>query len=137
MSLEMHVFLAKSKVPDRSAWQTAVETFGIPFELYPALDPIRDSGFSPSKIKGLDSGFEIYSYPAEDVLAAYPEISKSIGDRDWCISFRWGGDMNECVCALTASAALMKSSDAIAYSPEGDELIDDFLRLTEEVRGCL
>lgn len=49
----MHVFLDKGKIPDRSSWQAAVGSLGIPFELSPVLDPIHDSGFSPSKIKVL------------------------------------------------------------------------------------
>ncbi len=38
MSLEMHVFLSKGRIPDRSSWQAAVESLGLPFELNPVLE---------------------------------------------------------------------------------------------------
>jgi hypothetical protein len=136
MSLEMHVFLNKSRIPDRSSWQAAVGSLDIPFELSPDLDPIHDRGFSPSKIKGLGSGFEIYSESADGLLVSRPELAKTVGDRDWCISFRWGGDMNECACVLAASAALVKLCDAIAYYPS-DNLTYDLSGLVEEAKSCL
>src|SRR5258707_8333657 len=108
MSIEMHVFLSRARVPDRPSWQAAIGSLEIPFELNASLDPFNDKGFSPSKIRGVDSGFEVYFEPSREVLKSYPEMVKSVGDRDWCISFRWGGDMNECACALAASAALVK-----------------------------
>jgi hypothetical protein len=136
MSLEMHVFLNKGKIPDRSSWQATVGSLGLPFELDPALDPIHDSGFSPSKIKGLNSGFEIYSEPAQGLLETQSELAGNVGDRDWCISFRWGGDMNECACVLAATAALVQLCDAVAYYPD-DNLICDLNGLLEEAKGCL
>jgi hypothetical protein len=133
MSLEMHVFLDKGRIPDRSSWQSAVESLGIPFELYPALDPTHDSGFSPSKIRGLDSGFELYSEPAEEFLRGQPKLAAAVADRNWCISFRWGGDMNECACVLAAGAALVKFSDGVAYFPD-DDLTYDLNGLLEEAK---
>lgn len=104
MSLEMHLFLEKRRVPDRASWQAAVDSLALPLRLSPDLDPIHDTGFSPSEIKGLKSGFEIYSKPADTHLQDQGELAKVVGNRDWCISFRWGGDMNECACVLAASA---------------------------------
>jgi hypothetical protein len=136
MSLEMHVFLNKGRIPDRPSWQAAVDSLGVPFELNPLIDLVHDSGFSPSKVKGLDSGFEIYSEPAEGLLENRPELRRTVGDRDWCISFRWGSDMNECACVLAASAGLAKLCDAIAYYPD-DDLTYDLNGLLEEVKRSL
>jgi hypothetical protein len=136
MSLEMRVFLDRGKIPNRASWQAVVGSLGIPFELDPDRDPIHDSGFSPSKIKGLDSGFEICSEPAEGFLEDQAELARRVGDRDWCISFRWGGDLNECACVLAASAALVKLCDAVAYYPD-DNLTYDLNGLLEEAKRCL
>jgi hypothetical protein len=132
----MHGFLAKGKIPDRSSWQAAVASLGIPFELDPTLDPIHDSGFSPSKIKGLKSGFEIYSEPAVGLLENQPELAGTVGDRDWCLSFRWGGHINECACVLAPSAGLVKLCDAVAYYADGN-LTYDLTGLLEEAKLCL
>jgi hypothetical protein len=90
MALELHVFLRKQDVPDRQEWQDVIQTIKLPFELDPTMDLSRDTGFSPSKLKGEDSGFEIYPGPAENFLSSYPRLKKVIGDRDYVISFRWG-----------------------------------------------
>lgn len=126
----------KGKIPGRSSWQAAVWSLGLPLELSPALDLFHDSGFSPSKLKGLDSGFEIYSEPAGGLLENRPELARTVGDRDWCISFRWGGDMNECACVLAASAALVKLCDAVAYYPD-DNRTYDLNALLQEAKRCL
>jgi hypothetical protein len=135
MSLEMHVFLRKSSVPDRSSWQAAVSSLSLPLVFGPDLDPLSDSGFSPSKIKDLDSGFEISSEPAQDILQNYPHLANTIADRDWCLTLRWGGDVNECACVLAASAGLVKLCGAVAFYPD-DDLVYDLNRLLDEAKSC-
>jgi hypothetical protein len=136
MSLEMHVFLVRQRVPDGASWQAAVDSLALPLRLSPDLDPIHDKGFSPSEIRGLKSGFEIYSESANEHLQDRAELARVVGNRDWCISFRWGGDMNECACVLAASAGLVKLCDAVAYYPD-DDLTYDLKGLIEEVQASL
>jgi len=136
MSLEMLVFLEKQRVPDRGSWQAAVDSLSLPFQLSANLDPIHDSGFSPSQIRGLKSGFEIYSVSANTHLQDRDELVKVVGNRDWCISFRWGGDMNECASVLAASAGLVKHCDAVAYYLD-DNHTYDLKGLLDEVRAIL
>jgi hypothetical protein len=93
------------------------QSLGLPLELNPDLDPLHDRGFSPSKLKGINSGFEIYSESAKNVVETQPQLAKIIGTRDWCISFRWGGDLSECACVLAASAGLVKLCDAARTIP--------------------
>lgn len=131
MSLEMNLFLEKQRVPDRGSLQAAIDSLSLPLQLDPEFDAMHDSGFSPSKIKGLTSGFEIFSESASDLLRGRDDLAKAVGNRDWCISFRWGGDMNECACVLAASAGLVKLCDAIAYYPD-DNLTYNLKGLIEE-----
>jgi hypothetical protein len=135
MSIEIHVYLEKLRVPDRASWQATLDSLGLPLRLYPALDPIHDTGFSPSEIKGQQSGFEIYSEPAAEYLQGQPELAKVVGNRDWCISFRWGSDINECACVMAASAGLVKLCDAVAHAPD-DNIIYDLEHLLEDFRAC-
>jgi hypothetical protein len=136
MSQEMHVFLNKSKIPDRSSWQSSVSSLGLPLVFDPQLNPLVDTGFSPTKIKDIDSGFEIYSESAKEILQRYPDITEAVGDRDWCITFRWGGDFNECACVMSASAGLVKLCGALAFFP-GDDLTYDLNGLLSEANSCL
>ena len=135
MSLEMQVFLEKQRLPNRASWQSALDSLTLPLRLCPDLDPIHDTGFSPSEIKGLKSGFEIYSEPAHAHLQDQVELRKVVGNRDWCVSFRWGGNLNECACVLAASAGLVRLCGARAYYPE-DDLSYDLNRLLEDFRAC-
>ena len=137
MSVEMHMFLHRSRVPDRASFQGAVESLGVPLqlELNPALDLGQDSGHSPCSLRGMDSGFEIHSGSSQEMLAEFPELKEAVGTRDWTISLRWGGNLRECACALAASAALVKLCDAVACSEDGE--VYDLQGLLDEVQDCL
>jgi hypothetical protein len=87
MSLEMHVFMEKQRVPDKASWQAAVDSLGLPLRLSPNLDPAHDTGFSPSEVRGAKSGFEIYSEPADSHLQDQVELAKVVGSRDWSSRF--------------------------------------------------
>jgi hypothetical protein len=136
VSLEMILFLEKSRIPERAALQNAVDSLGLPFQFYPTLDLVNDSGFSPSSIKGASSGFEIYSQSAQEVLPDYPQMRETVGARDWAITLRWGSRMSECACVLAASAAMVKQCDAIAYYP-ADDITCTLKTLVDEFQGCL
>ncbi|HEY3767769.1 MAG TPA: hypothetical protein VGN44_03775 [Candidatus Angelobacter sp.] len=136
MSQEMHVFLNKSRVPDRSSWQASISSLGLPLVFNLNLNPLVDTGFSPAKIKDIDSGFEIYSESAKEILQSYPNITKAVGNRDWCITFQWGGNLNECACVMAASAGLVKLCNALAFFP-GDDLTYDLNGLLNEANSCL
>jgi len=136
MSLEMHVFFEKSRIPDRASLQETINSLKLPFAFDPELNLLTDSGFSPSKIRDIDSGFEICSEAAPDIMRAYPQLTTALAGRDWCVTFRWGGDLNESACVLSATAALVKLCDAVAFYPD-DDLIYDLDRLLEETKSSL
>ncbi len=77
MSLEMLVFLEKSRIPDRGGIQNALESLGVPLQLNSTLNLISDRGFSPSSIKGVSSGFEIDSQTSQKILEHYPTLTKA------------------------------------------------------------
>jgi len=136
VSLELHVFLKREAVPDRPRWQASVNAFGFPLELYCELRPVQDTGFSPCQLKGGLTGFEIFPGPSKDVLEVYREIAERIGDRDFVITFRWGGDFKECACVMIAAAALVQDYSAIAYYP-ADSQICSADQLLADARECL
>ena len=82
MSLELHIFLRNSCVPDRSQWQVAIEQLGFPTVLDPTLDVRKDTGFSPTTYAGKETGFEFYLESAADLLSSYGHIAAHIGNRD-------------------------------------------------------
>ncbi|MGD1275904.1 MAG: hypothetical protein ABR964_01615 [Tepidisphaeraceae bacterium] len=137
MSLELHVFLKRANLPDRAGWQHEIDAIGLPIQLDAALDPRTNTGFSPVKLKGIASGFELDHGNAGELLSTYPHLRPVVADRDTALSFRWGGDLKECGCVLGAAAALVKAFDAVAYYAEDDVAYKDYQQLLIESRQCL
>jgi hypothetical protein len=124
MSIEMHVLVA-DRVPERSEWQAAIDALGIPLQLDPELNVVKDSGYSPCKLRGEDSGFELSDEPTPDLLDAFPTLASAAPAQvAKAITFRWGGDMKECACVLGAAAGLLSGFSAVAYYPADDILYD-------------
>jgi len=136
MSLELHAFITAANPPSRAEWQAAIERLGYPLTLDPGLDLPNDSGFSPCRLEGNDSGFELYVDSAQEMAESYPQIKPRIGDCRWCISFRWGGNLQECACAFAAAAGLIGCSGAIVYDPQDDTWCDA-AHLRREFDSCL
>jgi hypothetical protein len=134
MANEQFAFLAKSGVPDRTAWQVAIDDCGFDLKLDPDLRPFEDAGYLPCKLRGRDSGFEIYYQDASEL----EELSDIAGTHDYCISFRWGGDIAECACVMIASYVLAKRFSAtVSYEgepPAGslDELLAETMDVLRE-----
>jgi hypothetical protein len=134
MANEQFAFIDKSRVPSREEWQNAINQAGFDFELDPELKPFEDSGFLPCKLFGLEAGFEIYYEEASRVIEAPDELKALAGDRDYSISFRWGGSMIECASAMIASYALAKSFGAkVSYECDPPDSLEELLKQTLEI----
>ena len=42
-----------------------------------------------------------------ELVAAYPEIEALVRSSHRVVSFRWGGELKECACAMGAAAGLI------------------------------
>ena len=131
MSLEQTAYVAHSCLPDHAALQAAIDALGLDCKVDASYEPLKFRGFLPCVLGGQDSGFEIYFDPAATFLADFPQLIPMVASRDVAITFRWGGDMAECVCVLIVSAALAKSCGAIVHYHDddivysGDELVNE------------
>jgi hypothetical protein len=122
MAIELHIFADNSRIPSRDGWQRDIEQLAFPTVLDSSLDLRGGGGFTPTTYQGKATGFELYLEPAEGVLSGYPHVAPKVGDRDTCVTFRWGGDLTECAAALSAAAALAKLADGIYFFPDDDTL---------------
>jgi hypothetical protein len=137
VSLELHVFLRRERLPDRAGWQRTIDALGLPIQLDISLNPKTNTGFSPVNLKGTKSGFELYGGSTTELLSIYPHLRPDVGDRDAVLSFRWGGDLKECGCVLGAAAALLDAFEAVAYYPEDGIVYKDSRQLVVDARQCL
>jgi hypothetical protein len=89
-----------------------------------ALNIREDSGFSPTIYAGQQTGFEFYLELTQEILSSYSHIAEIVGERDKCVTFRWGGDLIEMAAAISAAAALTKLADGVYYYPDDDVVFD-------------
>lgn len=130
MANEQYAFLKTSNVPTRDGLQQAIGRAGFDLKLDADYHPRTNVGFVPCALNGKDTGVEMYFDDSKELLDSFRKIA---GDRECCISFRWGGDIWECACALVVSYALAASFDAIV-SYEGEappESLEAFRKETE------
>jgi hypothetical protein len=134
VSNNQFAFIHKSKVPSQGAWQAAIDSTGFDFQLDPSLKPFEDEGYRPCKLFSADAGFEIFYGPAAEIFEEPEELAALAGDRDYCITMNWGGEMRDCAAVMIASYALAKNFGA-AISYEGDEVnsLEELLRQTNEI----
>jgi hypothetical protein len=135
MSMELHVFLPGPTVPAASAWQEAIDRMSLPVEL--PLSIGAASGFVPTNLEDVQSGFELSCETVADFVEAYPRMRSEIAGRDTVLSFRWGGDLRECACACAAAAALVEGFGAVVYDPQDGSIHRRAEELAAAARDCL
>jgi hypothetical protein len=135
MSLELHVLIA-DEPPDRVQWQAAINRLGFPVTLDGELDLARSVGFSPCRLQGEESGFELHRDAPGELRATYPSLADIASNARHAISFRCGGDLGECACVMAAAAALVDAFGGLAYYP-ADDLICDLDSLRSDFKNCL
>jgi hypothetical protein len=133
--MDVYVFLKRSDLPSLKAWQQALQDADLPIDLDPAFDLAKNSGFVPNKLGELDTGFHYFLSPADEVVSSYPDLTQAAQPFDTVAIFSWGANLDECVAALAAAAALAISSSGIMYDPQKGILFekDDALKYAHEV----
>ena len=134
MANEQYAFIQKDKVPSLAQWQNAVDAAGFDLQIYPDLQVFKHSGFMPCKLLGKDFGVEVYYSPANEIFDGTTE--ELTGNRDYCISFRWGSSFHEGACAMILSYALAISFGAVV-SYEGEEPYQDLSALRKNAESMI
>ena len=136
MANEQYAFIQKDRVPTAPEWQAAVDAAGFDLRIDPSQEVFEHSGFLPCKLFGQDSGVETYCSPAKQVFDDPAVLEELAGDRDYCISFRWGGQFHEAACAMILSYALASSFGALV-SYEGDVPYGDLAALRNDTEDII
>ncbi len=110
VATEQYAFLKSSNVPTREGLQQAIDRAGFNLQLDANYQPRTSVGFVPCTLNGQKAGVEMYFNDSNEFMDSFRELA---GDRDCCISFRWGENIEECACAMIASYALADSFDAV------------------------
>jgi hypothetical protein len=121
MSLDIYVFLSKTRLPSAKTWQAALNDLGTSIVLDDSFDPLHDRGFVPCKFGTAATGFEFLLDASEDLLRANRQLANHVRPDDVCAVFTWGGDLKECAAAVSAAASLTAVAEGIMYDPQEDE----------------
>ena len=124
MSNEIIAILPGADLPGKGRWQDALTTLGLPWRFAAAEHPAAVNGFYPMQAGEEDSGVEIL----HDTLEALPgHLPVETPHR--VIVFRWGGDLLQCACALSAAAGLAEAFGAAIHDPAQSPTLMDVPRL--------
>ena len=124
MSMELIAVLPGADLPDRGRWQDALIKLGLPWRFEASADPSATTGFCPMQAGSVESGVEIL-HDTLEVLPGHAPIESP----HQVIAFRWGGDLLECACALSAAAGLADAYGAAIHDPSQSSTLIDLPRL--------
>jgi hypothetical protein len=114
----MHVMFA-GKLPGKAALTRAMKELGFPVAIPAGSGALeKQRGFLPMKLRRQNSGVEFDVY---DKRAHIEEVAGEDFDPRFerLVSFRWGGDEDEMLCALCTAAALAKLVDGVVLDEDG------------------
>lgn len=124
MSMELHVFLTKARLPDIAQLQATIDDLGFDLKLDPEVTVAAHMGFLPATLMGRESGFEFDVGPAADIADTYPDFAQQLAVFDRAANFRWCANLDEMTCALAAAAALTRVCDGVWFDPQEGECRD-------------
>lgn len=139
MSMEIHVFF-RGKLPTKPALAKAMKELGFPLTIPSPKDSLeKQDGFLPMLLRDEEAGAEF------DAFEGRARVAEAAGDRESALDrsfdrgarFRFGGNENEMVSAICASAALAKLVGGVVLDAESGELmpVDKAIAWAKETLG--
>jgi hypothetical protein len=121
MSMEIHAF-SDRQLASIEAWQRAIAAAGFDLRLTAECPFEALQGFLPAQAGGHATGFECYHDDARELMAGCAGVDFG---RPWkhALSFRWGGDLAECLAAYMAAAAYAESTDGVLFDAEEGQIL--------------
>jgi hypothetical protein len=121
MSMEIHA-LSDRQLASIADWQQAIdaEGFGLRLSAARAFENLR--GFLQAQSGEVKTGFECYHVDARQLLVAHDGLDFG---RLWkfALSFRWGGNLAECLAAYMAAAAYVKATEGVVFDPQEGQIL--------------
>jgi hypothetical protein len=121
MSMEIHV-LSDRQLNSITDWQQAIDAEGLTLQLSTARSFQSLKGFLPAQSGETRTGFECYHDDAAELLVDHKSVDFGHAWK-FALSFRWGGNLMECLAAYVAAAAYAKAADGIVFDPEEGQIL--------------
>lgn len=113
MSMEIFVFSDRA-VGSIDEWQAAIEAEGFALRIDKGRPFEALSGFLPMQLGSRNAGCECDHFDAGEIMDSYDDVEFG---RRWrrALAFRWGGEMDECLCAYMAAAAYARATEGCVF----------------------
>jgi hypothetical protein len=123
MSMELYVISPK-RLATIEEWQRAVDELGFSIKFSPDTNFEKVGGFLPLQLRGKLSGFECDHWALEDITETYSELRIEPSWR-YVLAFRWGGNYEELISVMQASAAYAVATGGLAFDPQENEILSN------------
>jgi hypothetical protein len=118
MSVDLNVYLTRSKMPTPPKWAQAIAESGFQMEMDTDFDVDSFTGFLPCKFRGEETGFEYYSDP----LTKEDQLDLGLPDSyDFSITFVTHADLRELAISVIASGVLCSIVQGVLCDPQSGE----------------
>jgi hypothetical protein len=121
MSMEIFVF-SDRRLTSISAWQSAIDTEGFALRISDHRPFEALGGFLSMQLEGRDSGCQCGPDNASRIMDEFADIEFS---RRWqhVLVFRFGGHIDECICAYMAGSAYARATQGCVLDGEEGRLL--------------
>ena len=120
MSVDLHVYLARSRMPNPSDWASAILASGYEVELEAEFDVDTFHGFLQCKYKEHLAEFE---YDADPLTDNDREALALPDDYDFVVSILSGASPQEFIPALIAAGILCSQTGGLFFDPRSGDRV--------------
>ena len=122
MSVDLDVFLDRSKLPTVTALQEAISREGFPLTFPLDVDLTRHTGYMPVVFQNEESGFEWSLADLNDFNQLPDEIRVILPIANAVVSFRFS-EMQESLAATVVAAVLAQLAQGLVFDPQDGRII--------------
>ena len=122
MSMETYV-LSNKQLSSMTEWQGAIDAAGFRLTLSTERPLSELTGFLPVRVSDVETGFECSHWDPQAIADCGPEPRMN---RNWqyCLAFRWGGDLRALLAASMAAAAYAAATGGVVFDCEEARTLD-------------
>jgi len=142
VGVEIGVFVREDRIPRRELWQAALEALDLPVEVTTDVDAVR--GVQSFRFDGDDVHVQVDLVRRGDE-EDWKELrsllgrrrSRTLGDVDAFVVYRFSSSTDEMACASAACAGLVAAAGGVLWDLAGDEVLTGraAIALTRQVVG--
>lgn len=118
MSVDLEVFLERSKLPSLGEWAQAISSEGFSLAFPEPVDITKHTGYLPAILGAEESGFEFFVSDLNEPDDLPEDVGEMLSTANASANFNCHG-MDEILAATAAAAVLAHLTDGVVFDPQG------------------